>query len=69
VIQCSALVRPHLESCVQFWGPQYKRDVDRLQRVQQRAMKVIKGLRHLTCEERRREPGLLSLVLGLSGIE
>ncbi|KAK4830588.1 hypothetical protein QYF61_011823 [Mycteria americana] len=44
----SALVRPHLKYCVQFWAPQYKRDIE-------------KGLENKSYEERLRELGLFSL--------
>lgn len=51
----------HLECWVQLWAPQYERAMDTLEKVQQGAKKVIKGLEHLSYEERLREPGLLSV--------
>ena len=45
-----ALVWPHLEHCVQAWGLQHK-DAELLEQVQRRAMKMIRGLEHLSYKE------------------
>ncbi|GAB0195197.1 hypothetical protein GRJ2_001985000 [Grus japonensis] len=32
----STLVRPHLDYCIQLWGPQYETDMELLEQVQRR---------------------------------
>ena len=56
-----AIVRPHLEYCIQAWRPYRKKDIDTLERIQRRATKMIPELRDLSYDEHLKECGLTTL--------
>ena len=53
--------RPHLEYAIQSWNPWYQTDIDILENVQKRALKMVSGLKGNTYEDRLQEVGLTSL--------
>ena len=57
----TALVRPHLEYCVQAWSPYLCKDILKLEKVQKRAVRMMKGLRAKTYEGKLNELHLFSL--------
>jgi len=44
----SALVRLQLKYCIQVWGPQHRKEMELLEKVQRRATKMIQGLEHFS---------------------
>ena len=56
----SALVRPHLEHCVQVWSPQYKKDRELLERIQ-RSHRDDQGAGAPPYKDRLRELGFFSM--------
>jgi len=54
----SALVRAHLEYCIQIWGCHHKKDFEMLEQFPKRVRKMIRWLEHLSYEERLKELGL-----------
>jgi hypothetical protein len=56
-----SLVRPRLEYCVQAWSPYLRKDIERMERVQRRATKLIEGFSDVCYEDRLEQTGLISL--------
>ena len=56
-----SMVRPHLDYRVQAWKPHLRKDVDKLEKVQKRATKMIEGLEGLGYFERFRILNLTTL--------
>ena len=55
------IVRPHLQYCIQAWRPYCKKDIDKLERIQRRATKMISELRDLSYKSRLLRCGLTTL--------
>ena len=56
-----AIVRPHLEYCIQAWRPYLRKDIYMLEKVQRRTTKLITGLRDHSYDDRLKECGLTTL--------
>ena len=56
-----ALVRPHLEYCIQAWNPYLQKDIHLLEGVQRRALKLINGFKYISYEQRLDKTGLTTL--------
>ena len=56
-----SIVRPHLDYCVQAWRPHYRKDIEKLEKVQRRATKMVEGLGEYSYEDRLRILGLTTL--------
>ena len=54
-------VRPHLEYAVQAWAPYLVRDIKHIEDVQRQATRFVRGIRHLTYEDRLRTLNLFSM--------
>ena len=47
-----SLVLPHLKHAVQFWSPHLRRDIDKMEKIQRRATKMIPEIRNHSYHQR-----------------
>lgn len=47
-----ALTKPYQKYCIQFWAPKSKKAVDKLERVQRKAIKIVRGTKDITYGKR-----------------
>ena len=52
------IVRPHLDYCMQKWRPHYRKDLDKLEKVQRRTTRMVEGLEEYSYEDQLRILGL-----------
>jgi len=45
-----SLVRPHLDYCIHAWRPYFLKDMELLEKIQRRAIKMIEGFRNMTLD-------------------
>jgi hypothetical protein len=56
-----AMIRPLVEFAVQFWSPHFRKDIDKLERIQRRITKMIPELKNKSYPERLKELNLITL--------
>ena len=56
-----SLVRPHLDYCIQAWRPHLRKDIDRIERVQRRATRMLQECRGKDYKTRLHMTGLTTL--------
>ena len=61
LILYKGFVRPHLEYAIQSWSPYLRGDIDKLEKVQRRATRLIAGYKKLSYRERLHRLGLTTL--------
>ena len=57
-----SLFRPHLEHAVQFWSPHLRRDIDKMEKIQRRATKMIREIWNHSYHQQIQDLDLISLV-------
>ena len=56
------MIRPILEYCVQVWCPYKQKDIDLIEQVQERATRMVPGLKGMSYDERLKKLGIIRLV-------